>query len=444
MALERIKIDDDLVLRAAATDDAEQVARLNELVHAEPPENKPAVGIAQWTRDLFAGVNRAVGPSDFTVVADTSTGKIVSSICLMSQTWNIGGIDTPMGMPEIVGTHPDYRRRGLVRRQFELMHRWSEDRGQLFSTVMGIPFYYRQFGYEYAIDAWGGSTTTPSLLAQVSSKKGGAPPFTARDAERSDIRFIAATYRTNRDRAFITVNRDTRTFEDEMFVRSEESAVFYRTRIIERDDGPVGFYMYEVFRKNSVIGVISFEIDPSVNWLDATTSVLVDLWQLARRYPPEGKDQCEKIEFSFGRSHPAYQMFDTPFGAPRNSYAWYVRIPNVPTLVTHLTPLFEKRLAESVFRGWSGDLKISFFTDGIQMSFDAGKLKSVASTGIVERSQAAAHYPGLTFTKVLFGQHSFTYLRDIYPDCSAKDHAMATMQDILFGGPLTPAILPAN
>ena len=40
-------MDDDLVLRAAATDDAEQVARLNELVHAEPPENKPAAGIAQ-------------------------------------------------------------------------------------------------------------------------------------------------------------------------------------------------------------------------------------------------------------------------------------------------------------------------------------------------------------------------------------------------------------
>ncbi|MCI0808061.1 MAG: GNAT family N-acetyltransferase, partial [Chloroflexi bacterium] len=74
--------------------------------HAEPPENKPAVSVAQWTRDLFAGVNRAVGPSDFTVVEDTSTGKIVSSICLISQTWNIGGIDTPMGMPEIVGTHP--------------------------------------------------------------------------------------------------------------------------------------------------------------------------------------------------------------------------------------------------------------------------------------------------------------------------------------------------
>lgn len=103
-------------------------------------------------------------PSDFTVIEDTSAGKVVSSNCLMSQTWNIVGIDTPTGMPEIVGTHADYRRRGLGRKQFELMNKWSEDRGHLFNTIMGIGYYYRQFGYEYAIDAWGGSTTSPSAL----------------------------------------------------------------------------------------------------------------------------------------------------------------------------------------------------------------------------------------------------------------------------------------
>ena len=183
MTPDRIKVDDNLVLRSATPDDAERLSALNEIVHSEPPENRPAVGIAQWTRQLFAGVNGAVQPSDFTLIEDTSTGQVVSSMCLMSQSWNIGGIDTPMGMPEIVGTHPDYRRRGLVRRQFELMHRWSEERGQLFNAIMGIQFYYRQFGYEYAIDALGGSTTTPTLLQQATGKKGELPPFTARDAE---------------------------------------------------------------------------------------------------------------------------------------------------------------------------------------------------------------------------------------------------------------------
>ena len=444
MTLERILIDDGLALRAATPDDANKVVELNRLVHSEPPENEPADGVAQWTSDLFSGVNRAVKPSDFTVVEDTSTGKIVSSICLISQTWNIGGIDTSMGMPEIVGTHPDYRRRGLVRKQFDLMHKWSQDRGHLFNTIMGIGFYYRQFGYEYAIEAWGGSTTSPSLLESASRTKKGPPAFTARDARPEDTEFIADTYITCRERAYITVNVDAQTFEDEMFGRTEGSAVFYRGRILELDGKPVAFYLYEVFSKKDGIRVISLEIDSSANWFDAATSMVADLQGLVKRFHPEGKERCEKIEFSIGRKHPVYRILEQPLGAPLHPYAWYVRVSDVSKLVTHLGPQLEQRLAESEFRGWSGDLKISFYTDGIQMSFDAGKLKSVASTGIVERSQAAAHYPGLTFTKVLFGQHSFRQLRETYADCSAKDHAMATMQDILFGGPLTPAILPAN
>ena len=195
-------------MRAATADDAEDVVELNRLVHGNPEKNEPSDEIAIWTADLFAGYNPAVGPSDFTVVEDVSTAKIVSSICLISQTWHIGGIDTPMGMPELVGTHPDYRRRGLVRRQFELMHQWSADRGHLFNTIMGIPNYYRQFGYEYAIDAYGGSTTSFDLLRQVSLKKDERLPFTVRDVERSDARFISDTYQNIRKRAFVTVNRD--------------------------------------------------------------------------------------------------------------------------------------------------------------------------------------------------------------------------------------------
>lgn len=151
--MQPIQLDDNLVLRSATIDDREKVAKFNGIVMAEPPEMTPEPEIGEWTRDLFDGVNRNVGPNDFTVVEDTSTSEIVSTIVYISQTWNIGGIDTPMGMPEIVGTHPDYRRRGLVRRQFEVMHEWAKQRGHFFNTVMGIPYYYKQFGYEYALDA---------------------------------------------------------------------------------------------------------------------------------------------------------------------------------------------------------------------------------------------------------------------------------------------------
>ena len=41
--------------------------------------------------------------------------------------------------PELVGTKKEYRRRGLVRQQFEVMHEWSAERGELVQIITGIP-----------------------------------------------------------------------------------------------------------------------------------------------------------------------------------------------------------------------------------------------------------------------------------------------------------------
>jgi hypothetical protein len=347
-------------------------------------------------------------------------------------------------MPEIVGTHPDYRRRGLVRNQFDLMHKWSADRGELFNTIMGIGYYYRQFGYEYALNAWGGSMTSPDLLNQVSFKDEEKVPFTARDAQRSDARFISSTYENTHKRSFVTVTRNTKVFEQEIFGQSEGNATHWRARIFEQGDQPVGFYCYGVELKKKTIRVDMFEIDPSVNWLDASKSLLIDLQELANRFKPEGKDNSEKIEFSFGRSHPLYRMYGEVLGAPKRGYAWYVRVPDVAKLISHLTPLFESRLAESVMRGWSGEVKISFYRDGLHMSFDSGKLISATNTGFIENSDANAMYPDLTFLKALFAQQSFSQLSETIPDCSSEDHAAGTLQDILFGGPLPSAVLQVS
>ena len=49
---------------------------------------------------------------------------------LISQTWSYAGIEFGVGWPELVATLPEYRQRGLIRTQFEEIHRWSEERGE--------------------------------------------------------------------------------------------------------------------------------------------------------------------------------------------------------------------------------------------------------------------------------------------------------------------------
>lgn len=43
-----------------------------------------------------------------------------------------------------------------MRAQFEVLHEWSKERGELTQVITGIPFYYRQFGYAMALNLSGG------------------------------------------------------------------------------------------------------------------------------------------------------------------------------------------------------------------------------------------------------------------------------------------------
>lgn len=58
---------------------------------------------------------------------------------------------------------PEYRRRGLVRAQFDVIHQWSAARGQLVQVISGIPFYYCQFGYEMGLALSGGRGHRPAV-----------------------------------------------------------------------------------------------------------------------------------------------------------------------------------------------------------------------------------------------------------------------------------------
>lgn len=130
-----------LIMRRATAADAEGLADFNKLIHRDPGVTAPDEEVAAWTRDLLAGGHPTCGPNDFTIVAEQATGRIVSSMNLISQTWSYAGIPFGVGRPELVGTAPEYRNRGLVRAQFEVIHRWSAARGELVQGITGIPYY---------------------------------------------------------------------------------------------------------------------------------------------------------------------------------------------------------------------------------------------------------------------------------------------------------------
>jgi GNAT superfamily N-acetyltransferase len=130
------------------------LAEFNAAIHTNDPA-QPDQAAASWTRDLLTRPHPTFRADLFTVVDEAASGRIVSSLNLIPQTWSFGGIELGVGRIELVGTDPDFRRRGLVRRQMEVVHRWSEGMGHHAQGITGIPWYYRQFGYEMALDLGG-------------------------------------------------------------------------------------------------------------------------------------------------------------------------------------------------------------------------------------------------------------------------------------------------
>ncbi|MFU8827484.1 MAG: GNAT family N-acetyltransferase, partial [Brevefilum sp.] len=126
-------LGEGLIIRHSTAKDAEALALFNKEIHGE--DEWDARGLIEWTLDLISGEGPTFDVGDFTIVENTRTGEIVSSCCLISQTWSYEGIPFKVGRPELVGTKKDYRRRGLVREQFEILHQWSAGRGELVQAI---------------------------------------------------------------------------------------------------------------------------------------------------------------------------------------------------------------------------------------------------------------------------------------------------------------------
>ncbi len=77
--------------------------------------------------------------------------RVVSTATLLRETVWVDEVAVPAGQVELVATHPGYEGRGLVRTLMAWAHEQSRQRGDLLQVMIGIPYFYRQFGYAYSI-----------------------------------------------------------------------------------------------------------------------------------------------------------------------------------------------------------------------------------------------------------------------------------------------------
>lgn len=429
----RRDLGDGLVLRWSTAGDFERVARL--YARAFTPGHEPAADWREqtWTMDMFSGRHPHIGPGDFALVEDTRAGIVVAATCLLWNHCAFEGIPFRFGRPEMVATLAEYRHRGLVRALFDLIHARSDARGDLAQGITGILYFYRQFGYEYAATLDDGPTVYFPAIPPL--KPGAAEPYTLRAATPAEIPLLARLWeRTHAGAAMWTVIEDEYWRWSLVGTHPEALQRWYAYLIVAADGHAVGAVVLPVARWDLTMSIYGPMLDEGTRMAEVIPSVLRALPSLAPLTKPErARAGASAGAITFRWSDPTIRpgLGDIPYLEPPDPYAWYLRVPDVPCFLRHVAPALERRLAESPYAGYSGEITLDFYRGGLRLVVEAGRLAVIEDWRRPVDTESKAGFPPLVFLQMLFGHRSLAELHAIYPDARA-DGDVAPILDTLF------------
>jgi predicted N-acetyltransferase YhbS len=370
-------LGDGLVMRTAASQhDVERVAEFNGAIHGAE--------IASMTRHLFLDHPNTSG-RDLIFVEDERSGQVVSSICVIPWTWRYEDVLLPAGEMGIVGTLEAYRHRGLIRTQVGFFKQRLQERGCLLSHIQGIAYYYRQFGYEYAL---------PLDIALVLSPNEGpkteTAPFTFRKATLDDLPLLTRLC----DEAIWRY----------LFTCTDNSGMEHEKIIIEESGRSVGYVMLPTYHFGDDLMIN----EASSLSAGAAEAVLVYARELAVQRGKPG------IRLNVPFNSPLMQVARPYTNREWHAYAWQIHVPDMVALLRALAPVLERRLAASPFAGLTQEAQIGLYKRTIALRFVAGRLAEVADLGF--RGHGPIAIPPLQFIPLVLGYRSIQELKLAYPD----------------------------
>lgn len=434
-------LGDGLVARWSTAADQERVVDLFSHVFRRTADDPPNPFICHYIRQQMSGQHPLLGPDDIALVEDTRHGLVVAASSVMRQRWEYAGIPFTLSRAEPVATHEDYRNRGLVRATFDLMHARSAARGDLAQAVTGIEYFYRQFGYEYALDLGGFHTVVLSMIPDA--KEGEPEQFTLRDATLDDLPQIRMLYERERTRPvngvplLVSTPFDPDHWRWTMTGQTLEAGEGWNTRMIQRADGQtVGYVLAMRVRwQANHLRIIGMMVEPGVPITAVVPPVLRALRALAPQVPLGYAKPGEpnRLVFSLGRDHPVYEALGRTLTARREApYGWYVRLPDLPGFIRHISAALERRLAGSFLAGYKGEVQIDMYRGGLRLAFDQGRLTTVEPwRPPLYGGEPGMGCPPLVFLQLLFGRRSLDELRGWHDDVWADDEP-AMLLNILF------------
>jgi hypothetical protein len=420
-----------LILRSLSEGYASDRERLPDFYAAINGEDDPPnvqEGLRIWTRDLMQS-HPTVTPDDIFVVVDPARDNLIASATLLiPQTWRYAGVPFPVGRPELVGTHPDYRARGLVRALFGATHARSAELGHMVQVITGIPYFYRQCGYTMAVELDNHAEVPLAALQPLPPEQQGA--FTLRPATEDDIPALLG-WMDDAARGRMLSDQYSRESMRYLLAGQTTGSAVHNVPlvIVDKEGQDVGFVgLADVLQDPNVLRCVVYAVGEKSSYLATFPHVLRGLqaWATARY------DHCPAvINLAPGIHETLDTMIDrSPGHIRRRTYAWYLRVPDAVAFLKHIAPVLEQRLEGSGANRYTGALRVGFYgLSGVSLKFDQGRLLAVESISGKDGYDAA--FPWELFWNVVFGYRTVDEVGAILPDVWATQKGAALLE-ILF------------
>ena len=400
------RLDDNLIIRACHTEEEiERVATLNGEIHG----TTEGEAVRRW---LMEG-HPQIRPEGWLFVNDEETGEAVATLSLMPLTWRYGSVSLPVAELGFVATRPSYRQQGLQRALSAAFDRIALANGYPLAAIEGIPFFYRQFGYEYALPLF--DSLFNWQLDQIPT--GASAGLSIRPAELADVPALTEFYHQHTAPLTITTERSEAMWR--YLVRAPEETFFRMQLYMQEQDG-------------QIIGYLG--LAPS-GWANRLTVIELsadrqDCILAALRFAGEQAQagQYEAVGLQLPANHPACVLSRYRGIKEERPYGWQIKVLDTIRFLEIVAPTLDERLAASPLRGITEELIVNLYRERVALRIENGRVISFSPPPEAERDVSISP---LAATQLWMGWKSFAALDDWHQDAWAKNEKRHLL-DVLF------------
>ena len=355
-------------------------------------------------------------PANWLLAEDTRRQEIVAGLALIP--WKVACRDVSLKTAEmgIVGTLPAHRGQGLQRRLNDAFDAELAARGCDLAIIQGIPGFYHQFGYQYAIPL-----ENHINLALYRAEDAGAVGWQMRQAGLEDIPFLLEQDALYRQACFISTERDAATWR---YLLTHSQQTEYGSEYwIGHNQHNAGERFYARLPFNGFgEGQIVSEVSENISFDGMQTLLALAKSRAAERGKPY-------LRFNLHPDSRPGRLVIAAGGQAGRPYAWQVKLPNPLSLLEKLGPVLEGRLAASPLAGYSGVFQINTYRSRFDLAWEHGRL-----TVLPGRDDCPLHLqvPGDLLASLLLGTRTWRELQGFRPDVFCGAGASALLADVLF------------